>query len=63
MIIERIKHATEKDLEVLIEKTNYRTFHVYFRDTEVEIISDLKIFNSEECAKHYAERLAGLLDA
>jgi len=63
MIIERIKHATEEDLQIIISKTNHERFSVALRDTDAKLnLPTVTIFKTEETAKHYAEQLAGYLD-
>jgi len=61
MIIERIEHATEEDLEVTIETLGYDVFYVTLHDLEIDRMIDFGFRRTEERAKHYAEQLAGLI--
>jgi len=61
MIIERIKHATEEDLEVVIDKIAARTFCVELWDKDTQKNIDFKIKTTKISAQDYAEQLAGFI--
>jgi hypothetical protein len=62
MIIERVPHKTEKDLEIQICKLNVEHFGVYITTPGILKCFELRIFQLLESAKNYAEQLAGYLD-
>jgi len=63
MIIERINHATEEDLEIIISELSRNLFSVALRDADAKLnLPSVTLFKTKIAAQDYAEQLAGLIN-